>query len=335
LIFSTEEIYAFLSNIKKDKESLSPMIRIGFIILAHKNPNQLRRLVDKLSSPFSKCFIHVDRKSDIKGFKCAFQDLNEETCIWLKRERSAWGSFGAIQATINGIIRALEEQPAVDYIFLLSGQDYPIKNLTCIQDFLAANNGKSFLGYSPLPSKYWYAGGMNRYEYHHFNFMGKWLTFPFDYYYHLWPKNQISPVKYPLILLAKIFNHNLGFWSRFKKKMPSDLKPFGGDAHWCISRSAASYIVDFVQRRKDMIRLCKYSICCDEVFFHVILLNSYLRDTIINKSLHYIIWKTDKPAIFTGNDFNRLSQSDCLFARKFDSAVDSNILDMIDDINRK
>jgi hypothetical protein len=312
------------------------MIRIGFIILAHKNPAQLRRLVDRLSSPFTKCFIHIDRKSDIKSFRLAFRDLDTETYTWVKRERSPWGSFGAIQATINGIKRTLKEKPAYDYIFLLSGQDYPIKNLTYIQDFLTANNGKNFIEYFPLPYEGWRDGGIERFEYYFFHFSGKWLAFPFNYYYLLLQKYKGRPFTYPRIFNAKIFTGNPGFWSRFKKKMPSDLKPYGGAAYWCLSRNAASYIVDFLQRRKDIIRLCKYSMCCDEIFFHTILLNSYLRDVIVNKLIHFIDRNTyPAPATLVSSDFKRLSQSDCLFARKFDYAVDRKIFDMIDEMTSK
>jgi hypothetical protein len=148
--------------------------------------------------------------------------------------------------------------------------------------------------------------------------MDKWLAFP---------------IGYPRTLKARIFTRALGFGFDAKKRIPSDLKPYGGSGYWCLSQSAARYIIDFIQRRQDVIRFYKYSRYSDEMFFHTILLNSYLRDSVINKSLHYIDWSTHPaPAMFTSDDITRLSQSDCLFARKFDLERDSKIFDLIDEM---
>lgn len=41
---------------------------VAYLVAAHDNPGHLRRLIGALSSPSSKCFVHIDRKSDIKKF---------------------------------------------------------------------------------------------------------------------------------------------------------------------------------------------------------------------------------------------------------------------------
>ena len=72
----------------------------------------------------------------------------------------------------------------------------------------------------------------------------------------------------------------------------------------------------------------------DELFFQTILLNSPLRDRIVNDNLRYMDWSRPNvplPAVLGTGDLPQLQQSPALFARKFDVTVDSAILDMIDE----
>lgn len=42
---------------------------IAYMIMCHKNSNQVNRLISKLNSDYSVCFIHVDNQSDFKPEK--------------------------------------------------------------------------------------------------------------------------------------------------------------------------------------------------------------------------------------------------------------------------
>jgi hypothetical protein len=74
----------------------------------------------------------------------------------------------------------------------------------------------------------------------------------------------------------------------------------------------------------------------DEYFWHTILLNSPLRDTVANITLRYEPFEAD-PFTGHGKVFRkkdllglRAESSDRLFAKKFDSIVDADILDLVD-----
>jgi hypothetical protein len=63
-------------------------------------------------------------------------------------------------------------------------------------------------------------------------------------------------------------------------------------------------------------------------------LNSIFEDKVVNDHLRYIDWNkrgaARPPAILLKRDFGKLANTHKLFARKFDTNVDSEILDMID-----
>lgn len=49
-------------------------MRVAHLILVHAHPNQLSRLVERLTHPKAVFFIHVDKKSDIVEFERVFCD---------------------------------------------------------------------------------------------------------------------------------------------------------------------------------------------------------------------------------------------------------------------
>jgi hypothetical protein len=72
----------------------------------------------------------------------------------------------------------------------------------------------------------------------------------------------------------------------------------------------------------------------DEHFFHTIVLNSPLKDTVVNDDLRYLEWHhpdvAGGPAVLGRQDYKKVMTSEALFARKFDVTHDSEVLDMID-----
>jgi hypothetical protein len=70
----------------------------------------------------------------------------------------------------------------------------------------------------------------------------------------------------------------------------------------------------------------------DESFFQTVLVNSPLRDRLVNDDLRYVDWSEGgaSPRVLTSYDLDRMLASHALFARKFDPAVDAEVLDVLD-----
>lgn len=81
----------------------------------------------------------------------------------------------------------------------------------------------------------------------------------------------------------------------------------------------------------------RFSKCCDELFLQTVLMNSpyaqNLSCTVFQNDYkscqRYIDWNRGNPYVFRENDFEELISSGYLFARKFDSKVDSEIINKI------
>ncbi len=290
-------------------------MKIAYIILAYKNPRQLLRLTNALQSASSAFFIHVDKSSDFIPFKKAFA-TSPNNLTFTKREYSYWGSIGCVKACLNGLQQVLVSPERYDYLYFLSGQDYPIKSVSFIENFLFRNMNKAFIQCMKLPDGCWGGnGGIDRFTYYH---------------YHKFKNRNV----------IKIANRCLKYLHAFfpERKSPSYIRQYyGGEFYFGFNREVAKYIADFVDSHEDYMNFHKYTYCPDEIFFQTILKNSEqcdkIREGIADKSMTYVDWSRPepRPAILTVSNFDSLLKSEKLFARKFDCKVDEKILDMIDE----
>jgi hypothetical protein len=272
-------------------------VNLAYIISAYQRLGQVARLVRRLHTDGVQFFVHVDRKTDASDYRALTESLRDlDSVHFLERHRCHWGGFGHVRATLKGIDELLSRGDAFDYTILLTGQDYPIKSNLYLDRFFEAQQPKSFMGVSPLPSPSWSPrGGLDRIEYAHLRFYGRHVRFP------------------------------------FRRAFPTGLRPYGGGAYWALSRECIEYVGDFVHRRKDVVKFFRHVDIPDEIFFHTILMNSPLRETIVDDNLRYIDWsRSRRPAILHTGDLEALRASPKLFARKFDVHQDEDVLDLID-----
>ncbi len=275
----------------------------AFIILAYKDPDQIKRLVNTLFHKDFHFFIHVDKKFDIKPFK----SLEHENNVTLLKERyrMEWASYRFIEVFIS-ITEKILKKENYDFISTFSGQDYPLKNPNKIYNYYNKNIDKSFITIENENSQ-WYEECKLRYEKYHltyFKFKGAELV-------------------------SKILNYILP-----KRKFPKYNKIYGGPrATWLtLSNEAAKYLIQVINKNKRLNIFFKFTWAPDEFLIPTILMNSKLKEKIILDSGRYIDWSEGgyNPKVFNKKDINKLINCDKLYARKFDENIDKTVLDLID-----
>lgn len=287
-------------------------MKIAYIILAHKNPTQIARLVNRLCDQPCEIFLHIDRNASPQDYsRCITQFQALANVHLLPRFASHWGSYRLVQATLAGIQACLRGAQDCEYAFLLSGQDYPVRPLAEFYQFLQGNPGASYLGYSSFPNPEWSdRGGYDRIE--------KWhVNLPFT--------NQ------RLRSIAKrIFNRFLNTLLP-ARRFPAGFSPYGGAQWWCLHRDCLEYIDQFCRKNGQFQRFFQFVRVPDEIFFHTILLNSPLKAHIQNRMLTYVDWHGPPyPRVLSASDLPAVAESGCFFARKFDIAQDPSVLDVLD-----
>jgi len=285
------------------------VIRMAYIISAYQNPDLLVRLVRRLDSPQDWFFIHYDLRSPGGEFRQLTQTFKDKPNVkLLVRHKCRWGNFGHVLASLKGIEEIARLGFACDYAIVLTGQDYPIKSNEMIRRRLKAAAGRSFMESTAWPIPHWENGrAIRRIQDYHLH-----LPFPRWARSLGWPPNRQN-IAIPL-----------------RRKIPGGLHPHFGSSYWYLHRRCLEYIHDYLLQNPEYVRFFHRALIPDECFFQTLLMNSALAENIERRTLTYVDWRPPWPGIMTVQDLPRLRESDCLFARKFDVRVDSEVLDRLD-----
>lgn len=299
------------------------MVQIAYIIVAHKNFDQVIRLVHRLNAPHVEFLIHIDKKATANDYDHVRSSLHHlGNCHFLERISIYWGSAGFNEATIFGINYIEEHHLKCDAVFVISGQEYPIKSNEQIEAFCEDNLDKQYLHYFPIPTDNWIQGGLNRINCYHFWIKGKRVVYP------PFADRTDTPA---------LINTLSGLFPFSGRKIPGDYQPYGGSAQSLyFSRDAITYMYELLQTPlgKRLHRFFELTNNSSELFFHTILLNSRFKDSIVDFNLTYTDWSAGgpHPKNIGTEDLPKLLDADELFARKFDEKVDAEIFDLLDEV---
>ena len=276
-------------------------MKIAHIILAHAQPYQLQKLVNKLAHPDADCYIHVDAKKSISEFAALQQAPN--VYFIHHRVKVTWGSYSIVQATLNSFEQIVSSGIQYDYVNLLSGQDYPLHEASFIHQYFALHRGKQFMEFYSIYDVWQEAiGRIARYHLVNYELPGKYKMEQLI--------NKVMPVR----------------------RMPNSLEPVGRSQWFTITLPAVKYILHYLHDYAGVVRFFKFTWAPDEFIFQTILYNSPFAEDMVNDNLRYIDWSEGKPSpkTLTIDDLPVLEQSDCLYARKVNMQTDAVLVDALD-----
>ena len=314
----------------------------NYIILAYKLPEQMARMIRRLSDGDQTFFyVHVDKTFDSAPFERACEGI--PNVVFLSGEdrvHSYWGDYGTVQATLNAMRRIVKDRRK-GFILLLSGQDYPIRGNREIDAFLEKYRDHDFSPHFALPSKTRWAqtcGGKNRLEYYHI-FLNRPTRSvpavdicPFDF---SWPN--LKKCLY-VLRFRPCAAWRLPYWLFRRRTIPACLKYYGGETWWAMRVTSAAAILEFLSVHPEVCAFFRQVNIPEEILFASLLKTlPECAEKVLDTSLRLICWddvNSSSPQLFTSEHRDQLEkarkQEDLLFARKFDSTRDAAILDWLD-----
>ena len=114
-------------------------VKLAYLIIAHRQPAHLGRLVRALDQQDNYFFIYVDAKADLPSFQAMVPQLDNVSFV-ADRVRVEWGKFSVVQAALNLIQAAVASGHLFRYYTLLSGSDYPVKHRQAIRARLLSSD---------------------------------------------------------------------------------------------------------------------------------------------------------------------------------------------------
>jgi hypothetical protein len=289
-------------------------VGIAYLVLAHGAPEQAARLVGRLSHPDDTVIVHVDRKAELAPFTAAFARLPIAPIVTRKRVPVHWGGWGIVQATVIGMREALALKRPWSHLVLLSGADYPIRSTAETQAFFAAHAGKSYLSWSAGDGPgYCDADRRGNERWRWTGDLSRMLTWQVSIRGRRWlfPSERV-PYQLP-------------------RRLPRALStPYQGSAWWNLTPEAVAYCVRYLRRHPSIGAHFRFVFAPDENVFQMMLLDSPLRDTLVNEDLRFMHWDANSPPTIVLDDVDAMRASRKLFARKFDLARAPEALDALD-----
>lgn len=286
-------------------------MKIAIAMLCHKNVEQINALLRAMAHDDIYFYIHVDKKSGIDRETITGKNvyvLNKDSSVDIQ-----WGGFGMIEATLRLIETISQATAKFDYIWLMSGQDWPLRSANEIVEYVEQHRGEDFI--EILPSDESFERGYFKRN---------------DLYYPTWMvSNELH---------IKIVKHL--FWLAtggkkstkiFKRKSKIE-KFYYGSQWWLLSSQTVNSMTQFLRSNKWFIDYFKNSLVPDESFFQTLygMIDSVSE---VKPAICFVNWKSNpnSPEVLTSDDMNRITEikRSYLVARKFDFCVDSSIVKII------
>ncbi|MNL43127.1 Core-2/I-Branching enzyme [compost metagenome] len=118
-----------------------------------------------------------------------------------------------------------------------------------------------------------------------------------------------------------------------KRKIPAKMpKLYCGSTWWSLSRDCVGYVIDFTKTNNFVLNRFKHTLCSEEFYFQTVIMNSAFAKKVTNNNLRHIDWiarNGNNPAILDATDYDKLVQTDALFARKFEYPMSIELLGKI------
>ncbi|CAN7615552.1 hypothetical protein LJR225_004684 [Phenylobacterium sp. LjRoot225] len=262
----------------------------AYIVLAHKRPDLLSRLVEALDpAPIA---VHIDGKADVEPFREAVKLKPDVT--FLPRHVCHWGLYGHVAASLEGLKWFLTTDAS--HAILATGQCYPLVPQQEIEQHLANLGERSQMRMLPFPIDKWGPrGGFERIDRHYFH------------------RGGVKPKALKLL----------------PRKVPGGLHPHGGQSYWCLSRKHAEHLLGYLEQNRKVARFFSTAFAPDEMMIQTILANSPFSSDVVRTAFNYSTFEpgASNPAVLKAADFDAARASGALFARKFE---DHEVLDALD-----
>lgn len=302
------------------------MVKIAYLLMAHKDPGQILRLVNSLSDS-GDFFIHIDKKSDIQPFREALAD-NTNVFFMDHRIRVNWAGWSMTAVYLELLEMAFKHPNTYDRFVFLTGQDYPIMtNQQILEEFDSHRNVEYIMAYqisnSTIPTdknkilKRWYFENPfnNR-------FLRRcWASFHYRFI------TRFSDRKTLLVPLGGQL-----------------VEPFFGQMLSAFTREAAELLIKVYRTDKAYNKVMKQAHASVEEYWQTVIFNSPLRPNTVQGGaehemcehfgfapLHFHTYD-DNCSEYTHEDYNDIVSSGYMFFRKAVPGKSDKLLDMIDEM---
>lgn len=291
------------------------MDKHAFMIMAHGDQILLEKLLQCLDNERNDIYLHIDAKSHLLDINRLRSQVQKSQLHIYSEIKCYWGDVSLVECELY----LLEKATAVkhQYYHLISGVDFPLKNMDEIHGFFDRNSGKEFVFFSD-----------NKMDEKHKDWYLK---------YHLLQKyyrgSKVKIINSFLYVMEKILIKLQVLVGIRRRKYFKEY--YKGSQWFSITEPFAKYILTLQDIIKKDFRL---TFASDEMILPTLIMNSNFKDNLyikrfdnsMEQNLRYIIFNKGIPKTLDLEDYDAMIRSECIFGRKF-SSCHMDVVDMISD----
>jgi hypothetical protein len=269
-------------------------MRIAYFLMLHDNFAQAKWLIDAIYTSDDYVLIHIDANAsdEFQRQVRGHIGIRSNVKYLAARHLNRFG-WSIVTTELQAIKELVGSKEPFDYLINMSGQDYPIKSIAGIKAALSTAWPRIFVEVIPFAR-------MAEHD----------------------PEDNHLARRFAFEMFGRLVRTQIQL--PFPKSL--DVK-FKGSGWFMLTRGFCEWLLSnpVVGQAE---RLVKYTWTPDELFFQVVVMNSTYQSLLAEHYGREIIWPRGKssPKTLTMEDYQRLSASSALFARKFDQREDRQIL---------
>lgn len=270
-------------------------LKLAYVIVCHKNPEQVLDLVRLIGRKGDYILVQCNARSGASYQRRVENGCRESVAhvLFAPPRKIAWGAFSLAQAHIEGIGQLVRTADDWSFAINLTGQCLPTQPIEALKEFLGRHEDTNFLEYRDLETEW---------------------------------KSEVYRLKTFYVELAgRLINTHV------PRAFPRSFRPFGGLDLSMLSRRFCEHLT-YSRDARRIIDHMRFAVLPDELWLQSVLMNSPFRTKVVRDSKRLILWPEEgspNPLILTMRHWLQLTSPDCFFARKFDPAVDKDVIEAL------
>ena len=222
-------------------------MKIVFALIAHTASTLVSDLIRTMTCTGHRIVVHCDAKMPAADYDRLVQQVGGSDAVrFAKRVKVGWGEWSVVEATLNCLDTIEQSGWEPDYVYLMSGMDYPIRESLQLEEFLDRNRGDEFIESVPSEQVRWVKSGPQRERYQY-----RW--------YFNWRDN------------PHLTEHMFGLQRRLgiKRSFVRNMSPHLGSQWWVLTWATLKEIMRLA-REPDIIAFFRTTLIPDELFFQTL-----------------------------------------------------------------
>lgn len=268
-------------------------MKIAYFIAAHRDPKQVEDLAGLLADPRDTMVLHVDAKADAAVHDAA-RGLRERLGARVLPSRKVyWGGWSMSRILLDAVRELCASGHDWDYLINLSAQDMPLRPITELRAFLAAQAGANFIDCHAIDELPYPLRSVVQRRH-------RWIA------YELAGRTRRLPVP-----MAPVHRGRVRYY---------------GSQWVMLSRPFCDWVAGASAREAGWATL-PFTFASDEFLAQQLIMAGPFRHTLVADNKRYLRFGGKAhPAVLTLDDLPTLDASGAFFARKFDPAVDAAVI---------